>query len=173
MQGRGRDVSTDTNPRIATKDLNVSRLMGYHLCWLCLAGHRRCHDRKKLGRFRCLATAAVRTEQARAVLPPPFEQHVGVEPVAQRQLRDRDLRFAGFKGQAALKFSRVIGPARPALLNIFTCVQNGPRYFVWRAPLSLIVTLFARRPQNDAYLRTGGSSISPWEKHECHVCGPD
>ena len=50
-----------------------------------------------------------------------------------------------------LEFSRVIGSAHPTPRNNFTCVQNGPHYFIWRAPLSRNVTLFARRPQNDAY----------------------
>jgi hypothetical protein len=54
------------------------------LCKLRLAGRRGCHDWKKQGRFRCLATDALHTELARAVLPSPLEQHVGVEPMAQR-----------------------------------------------------------------------------------------
>jgi len=133
--------------------------------WLYLARRRRCYDRKKQRGFSCLATAAVRTEQARAVLPPPLEQHVGVEPVAQRQLRDGYVRFAGLNGQPALEFSRVIGPARPTPRNNFTCVQNGPRYFVWRAPLSINITLFARRPQNDAYTQAALSLLLLKAKH--------
>jgi DNA-binding transcriptional LysR family regulator len=39
----------------------------------------------------------------------------------------------------------------PTPHNNFTCIQNGPRYFVWRAALSINVTLFARWHQNDAY----------------------
>jgi hypothetical protein len=69
------------------------------------------------------------------------------------------LRFSGFDGQSALEFSRVVGPARPALRNNFTCVQNGPRYFTWRAPLSRNITRFARWPQNDAYVQIGISLV--------------
>lgn len=155
MQRGGGHIATDPNPRIATKDLDVSRLMGYHLCWLCPAGHRRCHDRKKQGRFRCLTNTALRTELARTVLAPPLEHHVGVEPIAQRQFRDRYVWLTGFDGQSAFEFSRVIGPTGPTPRNNFSSIQNGPHYFIWRAPLSLTVTLFARRPRNDAYTIDG------------------
>ena len=149
---RGRcHIATDPNPRFATKNLNVSKFMGSCLGRLDLAGHRRCHDRKKLGHFGCLASDTLRTELARSVLTSPFEQHVGIEPMAQRQFRDGYVRFAGFNRQSALEFSRIIEPTRPTPRNNFICIQNGPRYFVWRAPLSRNFTLFARRPQSDAY----------------------
>lgn len=153
MQCRSRHIATDTNPRVAAKNLNVSWFIACRP-WLYLAGRRRCYNRKKQGSFGCLTTAALHTELACSVLPPPLEQHVGVEAIAQRQLRHGYLRFAGFDSQSAFEFLRVIGPARPTPRNNFTCVQNGPRYFIWRAPLSLTVTLFARRPQNDAYQST-------------------
>ena len=79
--------------------------------------------------------------------------NVGVEPIAQRQFR-----FAGFDGQSALEFRRVIEPARPTLRNHFICVQNGPLYFVWRTPLSRNVRLFARRSQNHTH---NSNSIKP------------
>ena len=92
-----------------------------------------------------------RIEFARPVLPPPLEQHLGVEPMALRQFRDGYFRFAGFHDQSALELDRVIGLARPTLRNNFARIQNAPRYSIWRASLSLTVTLFARRPRNDAY----------------------
>ena len=150
MQRGGGHIATDPNPRLATKDLDVSRFKGCRLR-LYLAGRRRCCDRKKQGSFGWLATAALHTELTCSVLPPPLEQHVGVEPITQRQLRHGYFRFAGFDGQSAFEFLRVIGPARTTPRNNFTSIQNGPRYFIWRTPLSLTVTLFARRPQNDAY----------------------
>ena len=107
---------------------------------------------------RWLATAALHTELACSVLPTPLEQHVGVEPIAQRQLRHGYFRFAGFDGLSAFESLRVIGPPRTTPRNNFTCVQNGPRYFIWRTPLSLTATLFARRPQNDTY---NSNSIKP------------
>lgn len=153
MQGRGRHIATDTNSGIATNDFNVSWFIACRLCRLCLAGQRRCHDRQKLGCFRCLAIDAWRIVLARSVLPPPFEKHVGVQPIAPRQFRNRYVRFAGLNGQSTLELRRVIGPASPSPHNNFICIQNGPRYFIWRTPLSLTATLFARRPQSDAYLR--------------------
>jgi hypothetical protein len=131
--------------------------MGCRLCWLDLARRRCCHDRKKPGRFRRLATAALLIELARPVLPPPLEQHVGVKAIAQRQLRDRDLRFAGFGRQSALELDQVIESARPTPCRNFACVQNGPHYFIWRAPLSLTFTLVTRRPQNDANPESGST----------------
>lgn len=150
MQGRSRHIATDPNPAIATKNLDVSRFIACSP-WLYLARRRRCHDRKKQWPFLGLANNALRTKLARSVLPPPLEQHVGVEPMAQRQFRDGYFRLAGFNGQAALEFSRVIRLPRPTPRNNFICIQNGPRYFVWRATLSLTITQIARRFQNDAY----------------------
>jgi hypothetical protein len=98
----------------------------------------------------------LRPELAHSVLPPPLEQHVGVEPIAQRQFRDGRFRLAGFDGQSALELNRVIGPASPTSRNNFTGIQNGHRHFVWRTLLSLTVTLFARPPRNDAYIHPRG-----------------
>ena len=128
MQGRSADIATDANPGISTKDLDVSRFSADHLRRLYLAVHRRGHDGKKPGGFRRLTTTALRLKLARSILPPPLEQHVGVEPVTQRQLCDGYFRFAGFCSQSALEPNRVIGPASPAPSDNFACVQNGPHY---------------------------------------------